>query len=815
MKRIVSLLFAAMAFCFTACNPEQEEIPVDKLSVDPSSLSLYPGDTRSLAVVVEPSDATDKDVVWSSGDDTVATVDQNGEVTAVAPGTVRITAALKKGDLKAYCTVTVSAVKATSVTVSPETLTLEAGSTGTLSALVAPENVTDKGVVWSSDKKAIATVDDNGVVTAVSPGTAIIYAKAVSDKSVKGECKVSVVEKTIHVTGISISKPQLELAPKETETLTVTVQPANATDKSVSWSSSDEKIAKVSSSGLVTAVADGSATITATTTDGSYKAVCAVKVVSYSITFTQAPDNCILGETVTYKVKTTGPEGKKDNIQWKVSSQHPEVLRLGNQPDKFSIEMKAVGVGTATVTAGINNFNVAVSTKCTVKGNVTGVKITYQKDDNMTSEGVVHISVGETTYRLKATCEGYSAGKINWKSDDKSVVEVMENGLLNPLKATVTTSGATFVRVWAVSEDNPEAKDYVKVYVYSKPTSISCTTLTDDSEANLIKADDTRKYEFKILPSTARQFIRVKDAPDGWTVSTGGTELTVTSPKTTSSSESVKAYLTADVKLTVVSISDKSAENPFTLTLIPCQYYASDPKPFDYVYYSGGSVRFSDGGLRTFDYKFRKLSVKPKYSDVVGIITQCTSTGNNSIVKAMAQAWPEAFCGLSGASNMHGAAVALRNASDSSVWSQDHDEVATSSNWECTLRLAEDRYWAYSKTLSVSAFNYNEKRGSSHDIKAYEAVHEYYKSQFTTIRAFHWVLPTATMYLVGQSETSLFSSDVLTALNENITAAGGTKVEKGDYWSVNTNDKTNALVVGLYKRLDKNTKLPVRAWFVF
>ena len=209
-----------------------------------------------------------------------------------------------------------------------------------------------------------------------------------------------------------------------------------------------------------------------------------------------------------------------------------------------------------------------------------------------------------------------------------------------------------------------------------------------------------------------------------------------------------------------------------------------------------------------------KLELAPKETAALNVTVQpnyATTTLNTMI-----EAWPETFCGLSGAPNMHGAAIALRNASNSSVWSQDHDNVAASSNWECSVDIASDRSWLYSKSLSVAAFNYNEKRGSSHDIKAYEAIHEYGKSQFTTIGAFHWVLPTANMdYLNGDYNIHLFDYPYYKALNENISAAGGVTVTSDDYyWSVNVQDKSTALSVP-YSKIDKNTKLPVRARFIF
>ena len=169
---------------------------------------------------------------------------------------------------------TPSTVAVTSVTVAPGTLALEVGGTGNLTATVAPENATDKAVTWASSNSAVATVA-NGVVTAVSAGTAEITATA-GGKS--GKCVVTVTNPapaTVEVTSVTVAPATLALEVGGSGNLTATVAPDNATNKTVTWTTSNAAVATVNN-GAVTAVAKGSATITATA--GGKSGTCAVTV---------------------------------------------------------------------------------------------------------------------------------------------------------------------------------------------------------------------------------------------------------------------------------------------------------------------------------------------------------------------------------------------------------------------------------------------------------------------------------------------------------------------------------------------------------
>ncbi len=234
---------------------------------------LLPGATLALTATVMPEDATDKTVTWTSSDEAVATVDAEGNVTAVAPGQAEITAT--SNGFIAVCDLTVSPVKAQSVTLSASEAELTEGDTFRLTAEVAPADVTDKTVTWTSSDEAVATVDASGLVTAVAPGSATVTA---SCGEASATCEVTVNARVIEVTGITLDKTSIFGAPGNSEQLSAEVTPANATDETVTWTSSDEAVATVDANGLVAFIADGEAVITASC--GGFSATCDVKVVS-------------------------------------------------------------------------------------------------------------------------------------------------------------------------------------------------------------------------------------------------------------------------------------------------------------------------------------------------------------------------------------------------------------------------------------------------------------------------------------------------------------------------------------------------------
>jgi uncharacterized protein YjdB len=231
---------------------------------------LTKGGTATLVATVNPATATDKTVTWSSNNTEVATVDANGKVTAVGGGSATITATA--GGKSATCDVTVT-VPVTGVSLNKTTLTLSVNATETLTATVNPSDASNKNFTWSSSNTAVATVV-NGSVTAVGVGTATITVTT-EDGGKTATCAVMV--NPVEVTSVTLDQNTLSLTKGGTATLVATVNPSDASNKNITWSSSNTSVATVAN-GVVTAVSAGTAIITVTTEDGGKTATCSVTV---------------------------------------------------------------------------------------------------------------------------------------------------------------------------------------------------------------------------------------------------------------------------------------------------------------------------------------------------------------------------------------------------------------------------------------------------------------------------------------------------------------------------------------------------------
>ena len=190
---------AVVAFLFQSCDGKQQPDPgkeqetpvlVEEIRIDPESLALTVGETGQLEASVLPENAGYGEILWTSSDESVAIVDRNGLVTALAKGTATVTATEDSSEITATCEVTVSGIPVESVTLDKTELEMRAGDTETLTATVNPVNADDSEVSWTSSDEAVASVSQNGEVTAVGAGNAIITAEA---GGITAECSVTVI----------------------------------------------------------------------------------------------------------------------------------------------------------------------------------------------------------------------------------------------------------------------------------------------------------------------------------------------------------------------------------------------------------------------------------------------------------------------------------------------------------------------------------------------------------------------------------------------------------------------------------------------
>ena len=431
-----------------------KEIKVTGVKLNKSETSLLVGGNETLTATVLPEDATNQNVTWKSDKPEIATVDANGKVTAVKVGEATITVTTEDCGKTATCKVTVKAatVAVTGVTLNKATLSLIAGASETLTATVAPADATNQKVTWKSDKPEIATVDANGKVTGVKAGEATITVTT-EDGGKTATCKVTVSETSVAVTGVTLNKAALSLIAGASETLTATVAPADATNKKVTWKSSDAAVATVDTNGKVTAVKAGEATITVTTEDGGKTATCKVTVKPNLVSeITLAALAIYVGESKAVTATVKPDDATNKELTWKSSD---ESIATVDATGKVT----GVKIGTTTITATARDGS-GVSGSCTVtvlshvkKVTVTPANLTLGKNKSYTLTATVDAQPGTDT-------------GVTWTSSDTTIATVDATG-----KVTATDKVGT-VTITATSKADPAKKGTCTIKVSGDQTDI-------------------------------------------------------------------------------------------------------------------------------------------------------------------------------------------------------------------------------------------------------------------------------------------------------------------------------------------------------
>lgn len=262
MKRFV-LLAALGALALAACNKTEEvklrpEVPAETITLSSETLSIIQGEEATIRAIAVPEDAWP--IAWASADPSVASVSKEGVVKGVSLGETDIFAI--SGRLLASCHVTVVS-PINGITLNEESIKILNHKTFQLEAEIDPADATE-AFEWISDKPEIATVDEDGLVTAVGVGKATISAKATHAEA---KCEVEVLP--AQVEKITLDPPYLYMTPEATIQVTATVLPEDAEDKTIVWSVQTEGIVTVED-GLVTAVGEGKTYIRATASNDVY-----------------------------------------------------------------------------------------------------------------------------------------------------------------------------------------------------------------------------------------------------------------------------------------------------------------------------------------------------------------------------------------------------------------------------------------------------------------------------------------------------------------------------------------------------------------
>ena len=445
MKNRFLLLLFGFCFLFLAsCVKEPQPIKVTGITLNATSLSLVEGESSGLVATISPKDADNQLVLWSSNNGSVASVN-NGKVSALAPGSATITAKTDDGGFTASCSVTIAAktVDVASVSLSRTELTLTEGDSETITATVTPDNATDKTVTWSSSDAAVATVD-GGKITAVKEGTVTITAKAGGKTAT---CKVTVEKRFIAVESVELDKTEIELLEGESATLVATVKPDDATDKRVTWISSDPSIASVDD-GKVTALKVGSTIVTASA--GGKKATCSVTVSAATVSVTgvsldKTAMSMTVGDTQTLTATVTPSNATNKSVTW--SSNNTSVATIS-----YSGVVTAKTAGSATITVTTDDGGKKATCSVTVSAatvSVTGVSL---------DKTAMSMTVGDTqTLTATVTPSNATNKSVTWSSNNTSVATVSSSGVV-----TAKNAGSATITV-TTNDGDKEATCSVKV----------------------------------------------------------------------------------------------------------------------------------------------------------------------------------------------------------------------------------------------------------------------------------------------------------------------------------------------------------------
>lgn len=298
-------------------------VKVKGVDLDQKDITINVGNTIALKANINPDVASDKTVEWTSSDTSVATVDKDGVVRGVKTGSTTITAKTNDGGFEASCTVNViNAVMG--ITISDNSIMLYPNKTKQLKASVTPADADNPNVVWESNDDEVATVSETGLVTAKMPGTATITVKSV-DGEYTATCTVTVGK---HVSSIILSDTELTMPAGTSETLYATVMPLAAFNKTVTWVSTNPKVATVDEDGNVKALKAGTTTVIAYCEDGDVTASCVVTVTNTATGIEMSESEIYIARNSQKQLSATviPDTAENKNVTWE--SKYPNIASV-------------------------------------------------------------------------------------------------------------------------------------------------------------------------------------------------------------------------------------------------------------------------------------------------------------------------------------------------------------------------------------------------------------------------------------------------------------------------------------------------------
>ena len=420
------------------------KVTANSITLHKSQTTLGIGYSEILKYTTD-EDIEINEIEWTSTDESVATV-ENGKVIALSEGTTIITAKVNGKNSTCKVTVVDNYTPVTSIVLNKSNINMLVDDVATIKATLSPAEATNQKVTWTSSNPSVATVDSSGNIKAISPGNATITASAAS---IEAKCEV-VVTYSLSLSGISINKTELTIKERGTEQLSIIYNPTNATNKKVTWKSSNNDIVTVDANGKVTAIKAGNATITAVSNDGGYVATCKVTIEEISkkvesISLDKSNVTLEIGNQETLNVTINPDYAENKNIKWTTSDKKVATVENG--------VVTALSKGTVEIKAISEDGNKEASCKVVVTA-LPAKKIFFEKEEITAYIGT------ESELKLITSPEKSALDNPIWTSSNPKIATI-ENGIVKPLAKGETTITVT----------NKEASltASIKVIVIEKP----------------------------------------------------------------------------------------------------------------------------------------------------------------------------------------------------------------------------------------------------------------------------------------------------------------------------------------------------------
>ena len=466
-------------------------IDVVDIGLNTQNVTIGVNGTTTINATVSPLNATNKKVTFISSNSRVATVSENGLIKGISAGNAIITISSSNG-IKKEVRVVVKEIHATDIILSKTTTSLKVGQEEKISYTIIPNNVTNNRITWKSSNTNVVTITDNGTLKGINPGSATIKCKI---GNVEKNINVTVVVNTINVSSINISGNST-ISIGETTTLKATISPSNATNQTITWTSSNTNIASVSSNGLVKGISEGEVTITARI--GNKTANYQIKVNPISVSaISVIPQNIELHVSKTQAITTTILPNNATNKNLTYTSSNQNIATVSSNGI-----ITAISKGSATITVSSSNGKKA-TIFVTVKENIVDVTSISVNKTNLNLEKGNSETIIATINPSNATNK-----TLTWSSNNTNIATV-NNGIIKGINvgtATITVS----------SNNGKQATITVNVTNQTSNENISnyLNTIYSNIGINCSKEGNTETLKYCIQKSSGHYltFIKVNDA---------------------------------------------------------------------------------------------------------------------------------------------------------------------------------------------------------------------------------------------------------------------------------------------------------------